>query len=285
MPPLITPDELAAIAGDADVRILDVTYFLDDPRCERALAGFEDGHVPGARFLSLATLADPKADLPMTLPEAEAFAHAMSAVGVGHADRIVLYDRSPLHSSARVWWMLRLFGARHVALLDGGLEAWCAAGYPVATGPAGACETPGLFVADADLSRLRTLREMRGHVVAGDAQLVDARSPGRFAGREPEPRPGVEPGHIPGAINLPYGMMFESDGRWKSPQAIAAAFAAAGIDPTRPMIASCGSGVTACVLAFGAERIDGAGTAAMPVYDGSWTEWGSDPSTPKAKDA
>jgi len=280
MPPLITPDDLAAIAGDADVRILDVTYFLDDADGTKARRGFEDGHIPGARFVPLGTLADPDSDLPMTLPPADHFAHAMSEAGVGHADRIVLYDRSPLHSSARAWWMLTLFGARSVALLDGGLEAWTAAGHPVMTGPAGAVEAPGLFLAQPDLARVRSLREVRAHVEAGDAQLVDARSPGRFAGAEPEPRPGVEPGHIPGARNLPYSKLFEADGRWKSPQAIAEAFAAAGVDPDKPMIGTCGSGITACVLAFGAERIGGM----MPVYDGSWTEWGSDPSTPKAKD-
>ena len=280
MPPLLTPQDLAAIAGEADVRILDVTYFLDDPGDAKARRGYEDGHIPGARFLALGKLADPDSDLPMTLPQPDAFAHAMSEAGVGHADRIVLYDRSPLHSSARVWWLLSLFGAKSVALLDGGLEAWTAAGHPVMVGPAGATETPGLFVAHADLARVRSLREVRSQVEAGDAQIVDARSPGRFAGSEPEPRPGVEPGHIPGARNLPYSRLFEGDGRWKSPAAIAEAFAAAGVDPTRPMVATCGSGITACVLAFGAERIGGL----MPVYDGSWTEWGSDPSTPKAKD-
>ena len=281
MPPILTPDELAAIAGEADVRILDVTYFLDDPTGQTARRGFEDAHIPGARFVALSGLADPDSDLPMTLPQPEHFAHAMSEVGVGHADRIVLYDRSPLHSSARVWWLLSLFGAKSVALLDGGLEAWRAAGHPVMVGPVGAPEAPGLFVATADLARVRSLREVRTHAEAGDAQIVDARSPGRFAGAEPEPRPGVEPGHIPGALNLPYSKLFEGDGRWKSPQAIAEAFAAAGVDPARPMVATCGSGITACVLAFAAERIGGT----MPVYDGSWTEWGSDPSTPKAKDA
>ncbi|MBZ6383256.1 sulfurtransferase [Sphingomonas sanguinis] len=281
MPPLITPEELAAIAGEADVRILDVTYFLDDPDGTRARHGFEDGHIPGARFLPMGVLADPDSDLPMTLPPAEHSAHALSEAGVGHADRIILYDRSPLHSAARVWWLLSLFGAPSVALLDGGLEAWRAAGHPVTVGPAGAPEAPGLFLAQADLARVRSLREVRTHVEAGDAQIVDARSPGRFAGAEPEPRPGVEPGHIPGAINLPYSRLFEADGRWKSPDAIAAEFAAAGVDPAKPMVATCGSGITACVLAFGAERIGGL----MPVYDGSWTEWGSDPSTPKAKDA
>lgn len=281
MPPLITPEELAAIAGEADLRILDVTYFLDDADGTKARGGFEDGHIPGARFLPMGALADPDSDLPMTLPPAEYFAHALSEAGVGHADRIVLYDRSPLHSSARVWWLLSLFGAPSVALLDGGLEAWTAAGHPVMVGPAGAPEAPGLFLAQADLARVRSLREVRTHVEAGDAQIVDARSPGRFAGAEPEPRPGVEPGHIPGANNLPYSRLFETDGQWKSPDAIASEFAAAGVDPTKPMVATCGSGITACVLAFGAERIGGL----MPVYDGSWTEWGSDPSTPKAKDA
>ena len=281
MPPLLNPQDLAAIAGDADVRILDVTYFLDDADGTRARRGYEDGHIPGARFLPMGTLANPDSDLPMTLPLPEHFAHAMSEAGVGHADRIVLYDRSPLHSSARVWWLLTLFGAPSVTLLDGGLEAWAAAGHPVMGGPAGAPEVPGLFVAQADLARVRSLHEVRTHVEAGDAQIVDARSPGRFAGTEPEPRPGVEPGHIPGALNLPYSQLFEADGRWKSPDAIAAAFTAAGVDPAKPMVATCGSGITACVLAFGAERIGGL----MPVYDGSWTEWGSDPSTPKAKDA
>jgi thiosulfate/3-mercaptopyruvate sulfurtransferase len=281
MPPLLHPEDLAAIMGDDDVRILDVTYFLDDADGTKARQGFEDAHIPGAQFLAMGTLADPESDLPMTLPPAEHFAHAMSEAGIGHADRIVLYDRSALHSSARVWWLMTLFGATSVSLLDGGLGAWTSAGHPVATGPADAPETPGLFLAQPDLARVRSLREVRTHVEAGDAQIVDARSPGRFAGAEPEPRPGVEPGHIPGARNLPYSQLFEADGRWKSPAAIAEAFAAAGVDPAKPMVATCGSGITACVLAFGAERIGGL----MPVYDGSWTEWGSDPSTPKAKDA
>lgn len=281
MPPLLHPEDLAAIMGDDDVRILDVTYFLDDADGTKARQGFEDAHIPGAQFLAMGTLADPDSDLPMTLPPAEHFAHAMSEAGIGHADRIVLYDRSALHSSARVWWLMILFGATSVSLLDGGLGAWTSAGHPVATGPVATPETPGLFLAQPDLARVRSLREVRTHVEAGDAQIVDARSPGRFAGAEPEPRPGVEPGHIPGARNLPYSQLFEADGRWKSPAAIAEAFAAAGVDPAKPMVATCGSGITACVLAFGAERIGGL----MPVYDGSWTEWGSDPSTPKAKDA
>jgi thiosulfate/3-mercaptopyruvate sulfurtransferase len=281
MPPLLHPEDLAAIMGDDDVRILDVTYFLDDADGTKARQGFEDAHIPGAQFLAIGTLADPDSDLPMTLPPAEHFAHAMSEAGIGNADRIVLYDRSPLHSAARVWWLMTLFGATSVALLDGGLEAWTSAGHPVATGPSPTPETPGLFLAQPDLARVRSLREVHTHVEAGDAQIVDARSPGRFAGAEPEPRPGVEPGHIPGARNLPYSHLFEADGRWKSPAAIAEAFAAAGVDPAKPMVATCGSGITACVLAFGAERIGGL----MPVYDGSWTEWGSDPSTPKAKDA
>ena len=281
MPPLINPDELAAIAGEADVRIVDVTYFLDDPSGERARATYETGHIPGARFLPLPSLADAESDLPMTVPQSDAFAHMMSTAGIGHADRIVIYDNAPSHCSTRLWWLLTLFGAKSVALLDGGLRAWQAAGLPVEQRAPEACATPGLFIAHADLTRVRSLREVRDHVESGDAQIVDARSPGRFAGAEPEPRPGVEPGHIPGAINLPYSRLFEADGRWKSPDAIAAAFAAAGVDPTKPMVATCGSGVTACVLAFGAERIGGM----MPVYDGSWTEWGSDPSTPKAKDA
>lgn len=258
------------LADAGDVRILDATWFL--PEHDRdARAEFEAAHIPGAVFVDLPTLNGADGNL---APPA-AFAERMGALGVAADDRIVVYDNSPLHSAARAWWALRTMGARHVALLDGGLAAWTAAGLTVESGPAS--PKPAHFSVLGDASHVLDLDDMRAAVAHRD-QIVDARSPARFAGEEPEPRPGVVPGHIPGAINLHYARLFDADGRWKAPAALAAEFDAVGVELDHPVVTTCGSGVTAAALAFALDR---AGAKDVGLYDGSWAEWGSDPTTPK----
>lgn len=249
MGPLVTAEWLSTAQG---VRIVDASWFLPEHGRDAA-AEYRVGHIPGAAFL----------DLPATPPGAIDLDDPTAP--------IVVYDDSPLRTAARGWWLLRSSGALNVAILDGGLAAWRAQGLPLEPGEGhrlairpGASPPPGL----RDLASTR----------ATDDQLVDARSPARFAGEEPEPRPGVVPGHIPGSRNLHYAKLFDADGRWKDAAAIRAAFVDAGIDPDRPITATCGSGVTACALIFGLGLL---GRDAH-LYGGSWAEWGADPTTPKA---
>lgn len=273
---LVTTAWLADRIGAGDIRLIDARYHpLDpsrDPRRE-----YEAGHLPGAIFMDQAAIADPDSPLPSTLPDDARFAAALSAMGVATDDRIVVYDDGGYHTGARAWWMLRLFGARDVALLDGGLDRWRAEGRPIETGgsPAGSAR----FVARRDPAQVRDLAQMRANLTVQAEQVVDARSAGRFTGADPDPRPGMAAGHIPGSRNLPYGALFEPDGTWKRGVALAQAFAAAGVDPARPTVFTCGSGITAAVLLFGATLL---GMRELALYDGSWSEWGADPATPKA---
>lgn len=275
MESLVTTSWLDAERGAHDLRIVDASWFLPEHK-RAARAEFDAGHIPGAVFLDLDALADPASTLPSMLPPPAHFAERLAALGIGDDARIVLYDASPLHSAARAWWMLRRFGAPAVAILDGGLAAWRAEGRPLNSGPV--APLPARFTIAAPRAQHRMLAEMRGVQVDGAEQIVDARSPARFAGAEPEPRPGVVPGHIPGSANLHYPRLFEADGRWKRGEALRAAFADAGIDPDRPVVATCGSGITAAILVFGLHLL---GRDAA-LYDGSWAEWGGDPDTPKA---
>jgi thiosulfate/3-mercaptopyruvate sulfurtransferase len=270
---LVSADWLAGALGDPDLHVLDATYFALDPTRD-ARAAFESGHVPGAMFLDLEHLADPASELPGTVPPASLVSERLSALGLSNDHRIVLYDGAPHHTAFRAWWLLRLFGARHGAVLDGGWRAWIASGGAIATGPASP-RLPGRFEAALDSRTLRTIAQMR----TATAQIVDARSAARFTGDERDPRPGVAPGHIPGSRNLPYGALFDATGRLKDDAAIAAAFAAAGIDPAQPVVTTCGSGVTAAILAFALDRL---GNPDVALYDGSWSEWGANSTTPKA---
>ncbi len=274
MDALVSTEWLAGELGASDLRIVDASWHLDarDPAAE-----YEAGHIPGAVFMDLAGLADTTTELPMMLPKPEKFASRMQSLGLGDGSRIVLYDDSGLHTSARAWWMLRLFGAHSVSILDGGLAKWKAEGRDLATGK----ETlrHRHFTVWKDDSHIRTLDQMKALVDGGGEQIVDARSQARFEGREAEPRLGVNPGHMPGAKNLPMGSLFNEDGSWKDKDGLTAAFAAAGVDPMAPIAATCGSGVTAATVAFAAHLL---GNDKVAVYDGSWSEWGADSSTPKA---
>jgi len=275
MDSLITTEWLASELGETDLRIADASWFLPehqrDPRAE-----FEAGHIPGAVFLDLDRLSDNCSPLPSMLPPPEAFAGRMQKLGLGDGVRIVLYDDSPLHSAARAWFLLRRYGARDVAILDGGRAAWKAQGRRFDSGPVS--PEPRHFTIQAPQAQLRSLADMRANLVGCIEQVADARSPARFAGGEPEPRPGVVPGHIPGSLNLHYAKLFDAEGRWKRGDALRAAFTGAGIDLDRPVAATCGSGITAAILIFGLHLLD----RDAALYDGSWAEWGSDPATPKA---
>ncbi|MFG6282382.1 3-mercaptopyruvate sulfurtransferase [Sphingomonas sp. S6] len=281
MDALVTTEWLAAEMGASDLRIVDATYFANFPgeAPRDAAAEYEAAHIPGAVFMNLGELRDTDSDLPMMLPSAEKFASRMQSLGLGDGSRIVLYDNSPHHTAARAWWMLRTFGAHDVAILDGGLAKWQAEGRATASGKEALRHRH--FTVWADQKNVRTLDQMKANVDSGAEQVVDARSAARFTGEEPDPRPATHAGHIPGSKNLPQGQLFNADGTWKTGDALRQAFASAGVDLDKPMVATCGSGITAAVLAFGAHLVG----KAMPIYDGSWSEWGADRSTPKAMGA
>lgn len=277
MDSLVSTQWLAAEQGAPDLRVIDASWHL--PGAGRdARAEYETAHIPGAAFFDLDAISDPDSALPHMMPGEARFAAAMRALGIGARDRIVIYDDSPLHTAARAWWMLRSFGARDVAILDGGLARWTAEGRPLESGAA--APTPGRFAARLDAARIAGKADVAALIGAGTYEIVDARSAARFAGAEPEPRPGLASGHMPGARNLPQGVLFNSDNMFKRGPELRAAFAEAGVDLDRPMVTTCGSGVTAAVLLFGAHLL---GKEDVRLYDGSWSEWGADPALPKAK--
>jgi thiosulfate/3-mercaptopyruvate sulfurtransferase len=278
MDALVSTDWLERELGASDLRVVDATKFLEADRDARA--EYEVGHIPGAVFMDLAELTDPNSDIDNMAPPAEKFASRMQSLGLGDGSRIVLYDDSPMKSAARGWWLLKLFGAHDVALLDGGLAKWKAEGRPLEMGKQVLRHRH--FTVWRDAKAVRTKDEVLANIGSGAEQVVDARSGARFTGEERDPRAGVAPGHIPGSRSLPFGELFNADGTWKRDAALKAAFDAAGIDLDKPLVTTCGSGMTATVVAFGAHLL---GKEDVAVYDGSWTEWGADPATPKATGA
>ena len=272
MDSLVSTEWLAAHLGESDLRIIDSSWFM--PASGRS--GRDEylaAHIPGAVFLDIDELADKSNPAPHALPDALSFGEAMGALGVARENRIVVYDNSPARTAARGWFMLKRFGAPRVAILDGGFQKWVAEGRATESGEANV--RPAHFDAVTPAGVVTKSKLLAGI----DAPLVDARGKGRFEGTEPEPRPGIAPGHIPGARNLPFGLLYREDGRFKPIDEMKRLFAEAGIDPERPFVASCGSGVTATALLFAAHLI---GNDHTQLYDGSWSEWGADPATPKA---
>jgi thiosulfate/3-mercaptopyruvate sulfurtransferase len=259
---------LAEHLDDPGLRVVDGTYFL--PQHQRdAAAEFRDRHIPGAVRFDIDDIKDPADPLPHMLPDAATFAAKVGALGLGSEHAIVAYDALGLMSAARIWWMFRVFGHDTVAVLDGGLPKWLKEGRPTASGAATA--TPARFTARLRPALVRNLAAVAAALESGREQVVDARSRGRFAGTEPEVRPGIRSGHMPGALNLPFTELLGADATLLPADRVAAGLRAAGIDLDRPVVTSCGSGVTACVLALGL-YLTGHRDAA--VYDGSWTEWG-----------
>jgi thiosulfate/3-mercaptopyruvate sulfurtransferase len=279
MESLVSTDWLAAALGAADLRLLDATAFLPGSGRD-AQAEYEAAHIPGAVFFDHEEVSDPANPLPHGWPPAHIFASRMRALGIGDRDRIVIYDNSPLHTSARAWWLLRSFGANKVAILDGGLPKWIAEGRALESGTP--TVRPGHFSAGpvdgavVDKGQVLGLLGRDSHVIA------DARGADRFRGEAGEPRPGLTAGHIPGSRSLPQSDFFRADNSFKREGELRAAFDAAGVDLSRPLVTTCGSGVTACVILFGAHLL---GKTDMQLYDGSWSEWGADPATPKAQGA
>ncbi|HEX2436785.1 MAG TPA: 3-mercaptopyruvate sulfurtransferase [Methylomirabilota bacterium] len=272
--PVVTTEWLAAHLRETDLRVVDGSWHMPhlnrDPRAE-----FEAAHVPGAVFFDIDTIADRSTNLPHMLPSAEHFAAAVGALGIGSGDRVIVYDVRGVVSAARVWWTFRAFGHDGVAVLDGGLKKWRAEGRAVESGPAR--PTPRVFTARRRPELVRDLEAIRANIGSHAAQVLDARSAGRFAGTEPEPRAGLRGGHIPGSLNLPYETLYRPDGTLKSPADLGRAVAASGVDLAKPVVTTCGSGVTASVLALALYVL---GRRNVAVYDGSWSEWGARADTP-----
>ncbi|NIJ07968.1 thiosulfate/3-mercaptopyruvate sulfurtransferase [Sphingomonas vulcanisoli] len=273
---LVSTQWLADHLGDPDLVILDATYHALEPEKDAA-ADYAAAHIPGALHLDLAQLKDGNDPVPGQAPGQAQMAARLAALGIGEGARIVIYDSAPHKTSARAWWLTQLYGLSDVALLDGGLAKWRAEGRPIETGAPSDPGGGGVPI-ERHSDRVRTLAEMKTLVAEGGTQILDARSAARFTGAEPDPRAGVAAGHIPGSANLPYGRLFEADGTWKRGDALASEFEAAGIDLDRPVITTCGSGVTASILLFGLALL---GRDHWALYDGSWSEWGALPDTPK----
>jgi thiosulfate/3-mercaptopyruvate sulfurtransferase len=274
---LISTAGLAELLAAPDVRVVDATWFL--PGAGRdAKAEYAAAHIPGAVHFDIDDIADERSDLPHMVPGAPKFAARVEKLGLGDGLRIVVYDDNRFCASARVWWLFRLFGHPEVAVLDGGLGKWRAEGRPVDDRPVRPAGRP--FTARRNNLLLRELDQMRANLVQRQEQVIDARSAGRFHATEPEIRPGLRGGHIPGSLNVPYPDLVAADGTLKGEHELEARFKKAGLDFGRPAATTCGSGVSAAVLSLALFTL---GQPNVPVYDGSWTEWGGRPDTPVAR--
>ncbi|MGH1576240.1 3-mercaptopyruvate sulfurtransferase [Planktotalea sp.] len=271
---LVSTDWLAAHMRDPDLRIIDASWYMAsegrDPKAE-----YDAAHIPGARFFDIDEISDARSSLPHMAPSTEKFMSRMRAMGVGDGHQVVVYDGEGVFSAPRVWWLFRLMGQMNVAVLDGGLKKWVAEGRAVEDLPPVIRDRHMMVRFQNQMVKDAT--QVAAASKLGTPQIVDARSAERFAGSAPEPREGLRAGHIPGSRNVPFKNLLNDDGTMKEPDALKAAFVDAGVDMDKPVITSCGSGITACILSLALERI---GKNDHSVYDGSWTEWGAVPSMP-----
>ena len=273
---LVSTAWLAAHLKDPDLRILDATWFLpNDPRDPKAQ--YQAEHIPGARYFDIDDVSDNRSDLPHMVPPVEKFMSRMRALGVGDGHQVVVYDAEGLFSAARVWWLFKLMGQDNIAVLDGGLPKWIADGHPTEDMPP--------IIRDRHMTvrrqnhMVKDVTQVSSASKLGDYEILDARAPGRFRGEAPEPREGLRAGHIPNSKNVHYEALLNEDRTMKEPDSLRSVFDASGADLTKPVITSCGSGVTAAIINLALARI---GKSDHALYDGSWTEWGAFPTLPVA---
>lgn len=268
--PLVCATWLHEHLHDPDVRVVDASYRMPGQRPPLTVEDYRARHIPGAVFFDVDAVADRTSSLPHMLPDAEQFARDVGALGIGADDLVVIYDRGDAMGAPRAWWMFGAFGHARVRVLDGGLKAWTAAGFPVTD--EAVTPSPRAYHARFDGERVRDIAQMQQNVASRIEQVIDARARGRFEGSAAEPWPGRRSGHIPGSLNLPFNELLDADtGAMKPVAGLREIFAQAGADLHQPIVTSCGSGVTAAVISLALARL---GVEASALYDGSWAEWG-----------
>jgi thiosulfate/3-mercaptopyruvate sulfurtransferase len=275
---LVSTEWLAGALGAPDLMVFDATKYLPNEPFD-GLTKYREAHIPGARFFDIDVVADPDTSLPHMAPTAGRFARLMGEMGISNATRVIFYDQKGLQSSARGWWLMKLFGHEKAAVLDGGLPKWLAEGRATESGDAKQA-APATYTPDFRADLVKGIGDVKRIIADGGALILDARAKGRFDGTAPEPRPGLPSGHMPGAKSVPFNELLNADFTMKDAASLRARFAAAGADGGKPIVTSCGTGVTACILALGLKQ---AGLGDAAIYDGSWTEWAGRPETQKEK--